>query len=255
MTIEVRITTTSCRTAGPVSSSDSRLEMTLGRGTHALRCPLNWCYPALWNGSPATDHGRKRCPSTALTRSKVSTRSTRTPAQRRAAVTEARMAAGISERQACRFTGFARSTQRYATRSSLRSELRARLQTLAELRPHWGYRRLQLLLRREGCAVNPKVVQRLYREEGLSVPRRKRKRVVVTRRPILVPSGPNERWSMDFVSDALGDGRKFSGADHCGRLHTGKPSNRSRVLVDRRARSASPRAARHHTWSDHNDRL
>jgi putative transposase len=132
-----------------------------------------------------------------------------TPAQRRAAVTEAMTAAGISERQACRFTGFARSTQRYATRRPPRSELRARLQTLAELRPRWGYRRLHLLLRREGCGVNRKLVQRLYREEGLSVHRRKRKRVAVTRRPILAPSGPNERWSMDFVSDALGDGRKF----------------------------------------------
>jgi putative transposase len=132
-----------------------------------------------------------------------------TPAQRRAAVPEAMTAAGISERQACRFTGFARSTQRYATRRPPRSELRARLQTLAELRPRWGYRRLHLLLRREGCGVNRKLVQRLYREEGLSVHRRKRKRVAVTRRPILAPSGPNERWSMDFVSDALGDGRKF----------------------------------------------
>jgi putative transposase len=132
-----------------------------------------------------------------------------TPAQRRAAVTEAMTAAGISERQACRFTGFARSTQRYATRRPPRSELRARLQTLAELRPRWGYRRLHLLLRREGCGVNRKLVQRLYREEGLSVHRRKRKRVAVTRRLILAPSGPNERWSMDFVSDALGDGRKF----------------------------------------------
>jgi len=83
------------------------------------------------------------------------------------------------------------------------------LQTLAVLRPRWGYRRLHLLLRREGYVVNRKLVQRLYREEGLSVRRRKRKRVAVARSPILAPAGPNERWSMDFVSDALGDGRKF----------------------------------------------
>lgn len=131
-----------------------------------------------------------------------------TPVQRRAAVTEA-MTAGISERQACQFTGFARSSQRYAPRRPPRSELRARLQTLAVLRPRWGYRRLHLLLRREGYVVNRKLVQRLYREEGLSVHRRKRKRVAVARSPILAPTGPNERWSMDFVSDALGDGRKF----------------------------------------------
>jgi putative transposase len=132
-----------------------------------------------------------------------------TPVQRRAAVTDAMSTAGISERQACQFTGFARSSQRYPTRRPPRSELRARLQTLAVLRPRWGYRRLHLLLRREGYVVNRKLVQRLYREEGLSVRRRKRKRVAVARSPILAPAGPNERWSMDFVSDALGDGRKF----------------------------------------------
>lgn len=100
-----------------------------------------------------------------------------TPVQRRAAVTDAMMTAGISERQACRFAGFARSSQRYPTRRPPRSELRARLQSLAVLRPRWGYRRLHLLLRREGYVVNRKLVQRLYREEGLSVRRRKRKRV------------------------------------------------------------------------------
>jgi putative transposase len=57
--------------------------------------------------------------------------------------------------------------------------------------------------------VNRKLVQRIYREEGLSVRRRKRKRVAVPRVPLAVPTGPNERWSMDFVSDALGNGRKF----------------------------------------------
>lgn len=132
-----------------------------------------------------------------------------TPVQRRAAVTDAMRTAGISERQACRFAGFARSSQRYPTRRPPRSELRARLQSLAVLRPRWGYRRLHLLLRREGYVVNRKLVQRLYREEGLSVRRRQRKRVAVARSPMRAPAGPNERWSMDFVSDALGDGRKF----------------------------------------------
>lgn len=65
------------------------------------------------------------------------------------------------------------------------------------------------LLRREGLVVNRKLVQRLYREEGLHVRRRARKRVAVPRVPMPMPLQANERWSMDFVSDALGDGRKF----------------------------------------------
>ena len=132
-----------------------------------------------------------------------------TPADRRSAVISAMTTAGISERCACRYTGFARASQRYHTRRAPRTELRARLQTLAVLRPRWGYRRLYRLLRREGMRVNRKLVQRVYREEGLSVRRRGRKRVAVVRVPTLPPSGPNERWSMDFVSDALADGRKF----------------------------------------------
>ena len=132
-----------------------------------------------------------------------------TAEQRRTAVTHAMEAAGISERRACRFTGFARSSQRYQARRPRRDELRARLQTLALLRPRWGYRRLYVLLRREGCRVNRKLVHRLYREEGLAVRRRKRKRVAVPRAPLAPPERANERWSVDFVSDALADGRKF----------------------------------------------
>lgn len=132
-----------------------------------------------------------------------------TPEDRRTAVTLARTTATISERRACRYTGFARSSQRYRTRRPSRAELRERLHTLAILRPRWGYRRLYRLLRREGLLVNRKLVQRVYGEEGLHVRRRKRKRVAVLRVPMPMPTGPNERWSMDFVSDALGDGRKF----------------------------------------------
>jgi putative transposase len=117
--------------------------------------------------------------------------------------------AELSERQACRYTGFARSSQRYRVRRPPRTELRARLHTLALLRPRWGYRRLYRLLRREGMVVNKKLVQRVYREEGLAVRRRTRKRVAVPRTPRPAPAAPNERWSMDFVSDSLGDGRKF----------------------------------------------
>ena len=126
-----------------------------------------------------------------------------TPADRRTAVIAAMAAANISERRACRYTGFARASQRYRAQRPPRAKLRARLHTLALLRPCWGYRRLYRLLRREGTRVNRKLVQRVYREEGLSVRRRKRKRIAVARVPIAPP------WSMDFMSDALADGRKL----------------------------------------------
>lgn len=132
-----------------------------------------------------------------------------TAEQRRTAVTEATISAGISERRACRYMGFARSSHRYRTRRPPRRELRERLHTLAILRPRWGYRRLHRLLRRDGWTHNRKLTQRVYREEGLHVRRRKRKRVAVRRTPLARPTRPNERWSMDFVSDALGDGRRF----------------------------------------------
>jgi putative transposase len=121
----------------------------------------------------------------------------------------AMQAADLSERRACRFLGFARSSQRYRTRRPPEHELRDRLQTLAILRPRWGYRRLHRLLRREGWTHNRKRTQRVYREAGLHVRRWKRKRVAVPRTPLAPPTRANERRSMDFVSDALGDGRKF----------------------------------------------
>ena len=138
-----------------------------------------------------------------------------TPAERRTAVMSAMEAAGISERQACRYTCFARASQRYQTRRPLRSELRARLHTLALLRPRWGYRRLYRLLRREGLRVNRKLVQRVYREEGLSVRRRGRMRVAVVRVPSLPP------WPQRTLEHGLRVGRpgewpKVPRADHRG---------------------------------------
>ena len=87
-----------------------------------------------------------------------------TPEHRRTAVTYAMQSAARAERQACRFTSFARSSQRYRTRRPSRAELRVRLHTLAVLRPRWGYRRLYRLLRRDGLVVNRTLVQRVYRE-------------------------------------------------------------------------------------------
>jgi putative transposase len=125
---------------------------------------------------------------------------------RRHAVREVIAAAHIPERRACRFTGFPRSTHRYRPTRDDRA-LRERLETLAVLKPRWGYRRLHWLLVREGWVVNRKRVQRVYRAAGLHVRRRRRKRVSVARVPRPVPQGPAERWSMDFVHDTLGDGR------------------------------------------------
>ena len=132
-----------------------------------------------------------------------------TPEQRRTAVTRAMEAADLTERQACRYTGFARSSRRYVPTRASDAALRERLHTLALLRPRWGYRRLHRLLRREGLRVNRKRVQRVYRDAGLHVRRRPRKRVALERIPRIAPARANERWSMDFVSDALADGREF----------------------------------------------
>jgi putative transposase len=115
-----------------------------------------------------------------------------------------------SERRACRVVGISRSLNRYRTRREDPVELRGRLRELAMARPRFGYRRLHMLLRREGRAVNHKKLYRLYREEGLAVRRRRRKRVARGRGPILaLPIRTNQRWSMDFMGDSLATGRTF----------------------------------------------
>ncbi len=122
-----------------------------------------------------------------------------------------REAQGLSERRACWLVGMARTSCRYEPQRQEEAEkLKARLCTLAGERRRFGYRRLTVLLRREGWGVNHKRVYRLYREEGLGVRRRKRKRIgAVERQALAIPTRPNERWSMDFISDALSEGRKF----------------------------------------------
>ena len=117
---------------------------------------------------------------------------------------------GLSQRRACGLVGMHRSTCRYTVRRGDDAELVGRLRHHAAERPRYGYRRLHVLVRREGLEVNHKRVYRLYRTEGLAVRRKKRKRVAqLPRRAIPVPAGRNERWSMDFVHDALFDGQVF----------------------------------------------
>ena len=133
-----------------------------------------------------------------------------TARERRQVVGQVQAVRGVSERRAIRYTGFPRSTMRYRSIRDPQELLRARIVELAQERPRWGYRMIHVMLRREGQSVNRKRVQRLYREEGLAVRARSKKRRSQAPRPIREAlSGPNERWSMDFVSDTLSNGRRF----------------------------------------------
>jgi putative transposase len=146
-----------------------------------------------------------------------------TPAARRDAVAHLRTAFEMSERRACKILGCCRMTVRYKAVRGEDASLRERMKAIAHERRRFGYplagrrllaiavrRRLHVLLRREGYVVNHKRLFRLYREEKLAVRRRGgRKRAIGTRKPMLVPLAPNERWSLDFVSDQLTDGRRF----------------------------------------------
>jgi transposase InsO family protein len=99
---------------------------------------------------------------------------------------------------------------RYQSRRPSDRDLRDRMRELAAERRRFGYRRLHVLLRREGLVQNRKKTQRLYREEGLAVRRRRgRKRATGSRVPLLLPALPNMRWSIDFVHDQLAAGRRF----------------------------------------------
>ena len=132
------------------------------------------------------------------------------PAQRRELVSFLRDEHQPSERWACEIAGLSRSVHRYRSRRGPDLELRSELRRLAAARPRFGYRRLGLLLRRGGLEVNHKRLWRVYLEEGLVVRRKKRKRLAAAdraARPEL--TRPNQRWSMDFMSDGLRDGRSL----------------------------------------------
>jgi putative transposase len=116
-----------------------------------------------------------------------------------------------SERQALNAFGWARSTHRYTSRADRQEHLRMRLKELAGVRIGFGYRRLHIVLQREGWQINHKRVYRLYREEGLGLRRKQpRRRVAAMKREIhATATQQNECWSMDFVSDQLFDGRRM----------------------------------------------
>jgi len=132
------------------------------------------------------------------------------PAVKRDAVAHLQAILGLSERRACSLVGADRKMVRYRSCRPPETELRGRLRELANERHRFGYRRLFILLRREGEPSGVNRIHRLYREEGLSVrKRRARRKAVGTRAPILVEAKANARWSLDFVHDQFANGRRF----------------------------------------------
>jgi putative transposase len=114
----------------------------------------------------------------------------------------------MSERHACRLLGLGRSTHRYRARKDHDAGLRMRLKELAARRMRFGYRRLTAMLLREGMPANHKRVYRLYREEGLAMRIRQRRRIRWSGAVVKpAASQPNERWSMDFVTDCVSSGK------------------------------------------------
>ncbi|WP_148311852.1 IS3 family transposase [Bradyrhizobium japonicum] len=132
------------------------------------------------------------------------------PAAKRAAIAHLQAVMSLSERRACSIVGADRKMIRYRSSRPPEAVLRGRLRDLANERRRFGYRRLFVLLRREGEPSGINRIYRLYREEGLTVrKRRARRKAVGTRAPILVEARPNARWSLDFVHDQFANGRRF----------------------------------------------
>ncbi len=131
-----------------------------------------------------------------------------TAAQRREAVAHLKTRR-FSERRACRLVGFSRSAAWYRLKGRDDADLRDRLKVLAERYPRYGYPTLHDMLKIEGRVINRKRTYRIYREEGLQVRTKRRKKLRRPRVPMLVPDAVNQRWSIDFVSDQLANGRRF----------------------------------------------
>jgi len=133
-----------------------------------------------------------------------------TPDAKRKAVVHLMEAHQVSQRRACDVLQVDRSMVRYKSRRVDDTGLRDAIKRVSRERRRFGYRRVHVMIEREGHTVNHKKLRRIYREERLQVRRRGgRKRALGTRRPMVLPDGPNQRWSLDFVSDAFTDGRRF----------------------------------------------
>ena len=118
---------------------------------------------------------------------------------------------GVSQRQACAVLMISRASYHYKSVARDASALSLRIKEITQVRVHYGYRRVHVLLRREGWQDNHKRVYRLYREQGLSLrlKRPKRNKAAKNRQPKQQADFPNHIWGMDFVSDALFDGRRL----------------------------------------------
>ena len=167
------------------------------------------------------------------------------PQAKRAAVTVLMTERDFGVTRACGLVGISRSLFRYRSRRSDSGPLRDRIEAIAATKRRYGYRRVYLRLRREGWEVNRKRVYRLYREAGLAVRRRKRKRIgVFERKPLPKPTAANVSWSMDFVADGLIGGRRLrclAIVDDCTReclaieVDTSLPGLRVKTVLDRLA--------------------
>lgn len=132
------------------------------------------------------------------------------PQAKRAAVATLMTERGFGVTRACGLIRISRSLYRYQSRRADTASLRTRIEEIAAIKRRYGYRRVYLRLRREGWEVNRKRVYRLYREAGLAVRRRKRKRIALfERKPLPKPTVANVSWSMDFVADGLIGGRRL----------------------------------------------
>ena len=132
---------------------------------------------------------------------------------------------GLSERRACLLTGISPSVYRYKSKQGDDAALRRRMRELAWERKRFGSPRLHIILKREGLVINHKRTDRIYSEEGLALrKKRRRKGAAGVRETIPSPVRPNQRWSMDFVSDSTVTGRRF----------------RALAIVDDYSRSAQP---------------
>ena len=127
----------------------------------------------------------------------------------REAVLVMQVEVSVSQRRACGLMKVPRASCRYRRRRSEDPGLRTRLRELAETRRRFGYRRLQVLLLREGWRVNHKRIYRLYVEEKLGLRRKRGRKRSGVRQPLLEPTGVNQVWSVDFMTDALSSGRRF----------------------------------------------
>jgi putative transposase len=132
------------------------------------------------------------------------------PVAKREGVAHLQAVMGLSERRACSIVEADRKMIRYRSRRAPDTELRTQLRDLANARRRFGYRRLFILLRQDGEPSGINRIYRLYREEGLTVRKRRgRRRAAGTRAPILVEAAANARWSLDFVHDQRACGRRF----------------------------------------------